>query len=450
MAEKQRIGKQQHRRGGPRCWIAVAVGLALLWGGVAAAGYDYPIEDALLSTIVGTPKEFKADLPKKIPTQIHRIEVWPFREIPEVFWYHEKMEFSFVPQKKKAPLIFLIAGTGADYKSAKMIGMQKAFYQAGFHVLSVSSPTHANFVVSASSTMVPGELTQDAADLYQVLQMAYQKVQKQVEVTDFFVTGYSLGAANAAYVSKLDETEKVFNFKKVLMINPPVSLLNSVNILDAMLNENIPGGLDHFDAWYKQFFNDLAKLYDEGVFVEFNEDFIFQIMRTLHKRDPNFKPDPAREKVLIGMAFRISSSGMVFTSDVMRKSNVIVPRDVVLEPNDSLTEFGKAVTRMTFLDYFNEIFAPYYQQLEPDLTTEELKQRASLHHIRGYLESADKIGVVHNQNDIILAPGEIDFFREVFGDRAHIYPRGGHCGNMDFPENVDYMTRFFLGTGGES
>ena len=141
---------------------------------------------------------------------------------------------------------------------------------------------------------------------------------------------------------------------------------------------------------------------------------------------------------------------MVFASDVMRKSNVIVPRDVVLKPNDSLTEFSKVVSQMTFLDYFNEIFAQYYEARYPDETNDDLKYRATLYNIRDYLETSKKIGVMHNENDIILAPGEIDFFREVFGDRAKIYPKGGHCGNMDYPDNVEYMTRFFLGTGGES
>jgi hypothetical protein len=71
-----------------------------------------------------------------------------------------------------------------------------------------------------------------------------------VEVTDFFLTGYSLGAAQSAFVAKLDEEDKVFNFRKVLLVNPPVSLYNSVQILDKMLEENIPGGLDNFNAFY--------------------------------------------------------------------------------------------------------------------------------------------------------------------------------------------------------
>ena len=33
------------------------------------------------------------------------------------------------------------------------------------------------------------------------------------------------------------------------------------------------------------------------------------------------------------------------------------------------------------------------------------------------------------------------------GDRMTIYPKGGHCGNMGYPTNVNDMLAF-LGTGG--
>jgi hypothetical protein len=50
---------------------------------------------------------------------------------------------------------------------------------------------------------------------------------------------------------------------------------------------------------------------------------------------------------------------------------------------------------------------------------------------------------MHNADDIILAPGELEYLEQVFGDRAQIYPTGGHCGNMDYRDNVAYMMNFF-------
>jgi hypothetical protein len=35
-----------------------------------------------------------------------------------------------------------------------------------------------------------------------------------------------------------------------------------------------------------------------------------------------------------------------------------------------------------------------------------------------------------NQDDIILGPGDVEFQQNVMGERAKIYPTGGHCGNI--------------------
>ena len=59
------------------------------------------------------------------------------------------------------------------------------------------------------------------------------------------------------------------------------------------------------------------------------------------------------------------------------------------------------------------------------------------------MRKAGKIGLVHNEDDIILAPGQIDFFKSTFGARAKIYPMGGHCGNMKHHQVVEHIVGFF-------
>jgi hypothetical protein len=72
-----------------------------------------------------------------------------------------------------------------------------------------------------------------------------------------------------------------------------------------------------------------------------------------------------------------------------------------------------------------------------------LIEQMSLKTIEDYLRGAEKIEVMHNADDLILEPGEIDFFPRVFGDRAKIYPRGGHLGNMLYRDNVAHMIGVF-------
>jgi hypothetical protein len=100
-----------------------------------------------------------------------------------------------------------------------------------------------------------------------------------------------------------------------------------------------------------------------------------------------------------------------------------------------------------FTDYYHEFFYPYYREEYPDKTRDEFISAISLTKIADYLRSSEKITVMHNADDVILEPGEIDFFRDVFGDRATIYPHGGHCGNMNYKDNVALMVGTFTAGG---
>ncbi|MGB5304606.1 MAG: alpha/beta fold hydrolase [Gammaproteobacteria bacterium] len=413
--------------------------LALLFSPLcwASSGYDYPIDNALAATVVGTPQEYAAVLPKKIRRAEKKVVVFPDREVKK-FVARKALDYTLVRQKHAAPLIFSIAGTGASHRSAKMMMMEKAFYQAGFHVVSLPSPTYANFIVTASSTQVPGHIVQDSADLYRVMELIHEQIRDKVKISEFYITGYSLGGAQAAFVAKLDEERQAFNFKKVLMINPPVSLFNSVSILDRMLEENIPGGLNNFNAFFDDLMNDFVEVYTKLENVDFSDDFLYRIYE-----DEQKQIDPSRVAALIGLSFRISSSNMIFASDLLTNGGYILPKNHELQKTESTTDYFKVAGRISFTDYFNERFYPFFRARSQGATRESLVYDTSLTSIADYLRSSDKIAVVHNADDIILAPGEIDFFRDTFQSRAHIYPRGGHCGNMAYRDNVEYMVNYF-------
>ena len=403
----------------------------------ASSSYQYPITNPLAATVIGTPKEFSAVLPKDIPRKEMQVTVFPDRVVSK-FIPRKTLNYTLVKQKQEAPLIFCIAGTGASQRSAKMLLLEKVFYQAGFNVVSLPSPTYANFIVTASSTQVPGHIVQDSEDLYRVMELIQKQIQGKVKVSEFYVTGYSLGGAQAAFVAKLDDERHTFNFKKVLMINPPVSLFSSVSILDKMLETNITGGMDYFPAFFDGIMADFTKTYVKLEKVDFNDDILYRIYE-----GKNEEIDPKRVSALIGLSFRLSSSNMIFTSDAMTNGGYILPKNHQLQRTESTTGYFKAAMRTSFSDYFHERFYPFFHEKQKDLTEEALIQATSLRSIADYLRATDKITVVHNEDDIILAPGEIDFFREVFGSRAHIYPTGGHCGNMAYKDNVAFMVDYF-------
>ena len=420
-------------------WIVLLLVLTAGAGSPAGA-YDYPLKDPYVSTIIGTPEGHQAELPEKIDYKLLSFKVFPERRIPDVFWYQREFRYSLAYQKGEAPLIFVVAGTGSSFYASSMIFFQKVFYQAGFHVICLSSPTHMNFIATASRTSLPGNILDDAEDLYRVMTMAWEQVKGRVKVSEFYLTGYSLGASQSAFITKLDEEKRIFNFKKVLMINPPVNLFTSARILDDLLLRALPGGMDDFNDWFNGLLGRFAEIYKTMGYLDLTNDYLYSVYRVIYKTHPPRQEDLA---TMIGAAFRFSSNNMIFTSDVMTRSGLIVPKNRELGSADSLTDYFKVVNRTSFVDYFNELLFPYFKTRYPGLTREKAIELISLRNLEAYLRSSPKLGLMGNEDDLILTPEDLAFLKDVFGSRAKIYPFGGHCGNMSYPANVAYMIDFF-------
>ena len=382
-----------------------------------------------------SPPVYEAKLPKKVPTKVFKVHPYPQREIPEVFWYQDGLNCSLVYQKKQAPLVFIIAGTGGSHAGDTTQMLARALYQAGFHIVALSSPTFENFIVSASRTSIPGHAFGDAEDLYRAMEHIWGELEAKAEVTDFYLTGYSLGAFNTAFVTWLDEQKQVFNFRKALLINPPWRLYSSLSLLDRMI-ENIPGGLDNFPRFFQKLVRGLTEVYKKADRVDLGEDALYAAYEALDLKNEELA-------ALIGVVFRIASSNMAFTSDVMTNIGYIKPKNLRFTKNSSLAKYNSVGVRLGLTDYFHDYFYPYYWRQDASVTREQLIEMMSLATIEAYLRDNEKIEVMHNENDLILAPGEIDHFRRVFGERAKIYPKGGHLGNMEHRDNIAHMVSVF-------
>ena len=81
------------------------------------------------------------------------------------------------------------------------------------------------------------------------------------------------------------------------------------------------------------------------------------------------------------------------------------------------------------------------------MTFEQLVERDSLRAIGDFLRDTPKIGLMHNADDILLSEDDLEYLEGVFGERARIYPKGGHCGNLAYKDNIAYLIDFFTGRG---
>ena len=402
---------------------------------LTAFSYNFPIDDPYSATIIGSATMMTPGVSENIPLKVYEIQIKDKKNIPDVFWYASKFKFSFSKQKnKKAPLIFVLAGTGSDYNTTRVKFMQRIFHDAGYHTIAISSQMSQQFMISASSNSVPGLLLEDNKDIYKAMKLAYNKIKDQVEVTDFYIMGYSLGGSNAAVLSYIDEKEKVFNFKRVFMVNPPVDLYNSAVKLDKYL-DNYTGGKTK--GIEKLLNTTLAKVKGglTSEYANIGADTIYNIVKGDILSD-------AEKKAYIGLAFRLTSTDLNFISDFMTRSHVYTKNPEKVDKYTNMKEYFKAVNFATFEDYVNKIGFPYYKKHNKDYAIEDLKREASLKVIEDYLRTSHKIAAVTNADELILNEKDFAFLKDVFKDRLVIYPKGGHCGNMFYKENVDVMLKF--------
>lgn len=394
--------------------------------------YNFPLKDPYTATIIGSSTLMTPNVSEKVPTKVYDIKVK--EKVPEILWYAEKFKFSLTAQEKEAPLIFVLAGTGSDYKSIRMQYMERILYDAGFSVISISSPMSAQFLISASKDSAPGLLMKDNKDTYEVMKLAYEKIKNKVKVSDFYLMGYSLGGTNSAVVSYIDESEKYFNFKRVFMINPAVDLYASSKKLDGYLDEFTGGDTLKIEALIENVLNrmknnmknEYSSIDSETIYKMVGSDFLTE----------------KEKKAFIGLAFRITSVDLNFISDVMTKSYVYTNENEKLDKYSNLFKNFKRVNFASFENYVDRIGFPYYNKKDSNFSMEILSKEANLKIVDEYIRNSKKIFAVTNADELILSQEDLRYLQDAFKNKIIIYPTGGHCGNMFYYENVAIMLNF--------
>lgn len=398
------------------------------------AEYKFPIKNPYIATIVGSSKIMTEGIPDKVPTKDFKILLERSNKVPPNMWFDKGFNFSLSKQKGKAPLIFVLSGTGSAYNSIRTKNFQRIFYNAGYHVLTVTSVFNSNFILNVSNSRVPGVLIQDGLDLYNVMGDMLDKVKKEekLEVEDIYLMGYSMGATHSAVLSYLDSQGKDFNFKRVYMVNPSINLYYSATVLDDMLYKNIKNKGEIVDI-----IDEVMEVVKKSISpsdLQITEEGIYSIFE---KQELSNKE---MEK-LIGLAFNLTSIDLNYIVDQINGTHVYSSTSP--EKFSNMYPYFKGINFASFSDYLNNLAYPYYMKiLGGDLTFNDMLKYGDLRIIKNYLEKENKIVAVTNEDDFILSNKDRTFIKTVFKDRSLIYPDGGHCGNMFYQTNVDKMLEF--------
>ena len=242
----------------------------------------------------------------------------------------------------------------------------------------------------------------------------------------------------AAFVSELDETRRSFNFKRVLLLNPPVNLYTSVTNLDRMVQTKVKG-IDSSTTFYELVLGKLTHYFQDKGYVDINDALLYDFQNSKEKLSDE------QMAMLIGAAFRFSSADIAFTSDLINRRGLITPINYPITENTSLSPFFKNALKCDFDCYLTEQVIPMWRARYDGGSLAQLIDQVSLYAVADYLKNSSKIAVMHNADDVILGPGDLGFLRRTMGERLTVYPLGGHCGNLNYRVNSDAMLEFFRG-----
>jgi hypothetical protein len=406
----------------------------------AAAGPATGLADsaALRATVYGTPPQDIAPLPAKVPLLEMDLDLPWRRPIPAVFWFDKRLRVWLSAQEKPAPLAIVISGTGSDGNTAKLATLRAVLYGAGYHVLTMPSPTFPGFIVSTSSTGVAGDLHQDGKDLYAAIGVIIAHLPQQVKITDIDVLGYSLGGANAAIVKSIDAQQHKLNIHRAVMINPPVSLFASVGRLDKLFARTLGNSDAGIERFYQQLYAELANQYRASDRVELDEDFLLGAAASALKTDTQFS-------AAIALTFRIALMNVFLAGDLYSGAGVVVDPRHPPGVDDSLEEISLTLRTKTFAEYFSRIFAPYYLKRRPGSTVETLVADNRLDVIGDQLRGNGDYYVQTNSDDLILDKAELDWLKTTLGQRIVVYDHGGHLGNLGDRQQVADMLDMLAG-----
>ena len=393
---------------------------------------------ALRATVYGTPPQDIAPMPETVPLQQIDIALPWAKPVPAVFWFDRRLRVWFSAQEKPAPLAIVISGAGSAGNTSKLSILRGALYGAGYHVLTMPSPTFPGFIVSASSTGVAGDLLQDSRDLYAAMRQIIAHLPHRVQITDVDVLGYSLGGANAAVVKSIDAVEGALKIHRAVMINPPVSLFSSMGRLDNLFAISIGSDDAGVERLYQTLYARIANVYRTSEQIAVGDSDVLAAATTVLKTDSEYS-------AAIALNFRIALMNVFFAGDLYAGTGAVVDPKHPPRVGDSLEGITRVLRQRPFSEYFTKVFAPYYLAHRPNSTPESLLADNRLEIIGDALRNNADYYAQANADDPILTKPELASLQSMLGNRLVVYDHGGHLGNLGERRQISDMLDMLAG-----
>lgn len=385
-----------------------------------------PFATSITAAFLGPQKDtFKRDSVVVLP---NRNDVFLMEDLAQLRFTYRLQD------DRRAPLMFIVPGTGGNSEAGGALLLAEQYYKMGYQTVTLENPYYWGFAVSSSTRGLPGYTPDDAADLYRGMQKITRQLKndRNVKPRSFSVSGYSLGALQTLFLNKIDQESQQFNFAKILLINPPANLLHSVTKIDRLYAQGDVMGKRKVKELNFRILGVASQYMDAGLNYR-SAQFIQQVYGELKLTDQEMA-------YLIGTSFRESIRDVVFASQQVNDLGVLKVRATRYRQNDRWDEAMK----VSFTTYISEFL---YPQIAKDrgagYTIEDMNAESSIYQFADMIKSNSNIYLFTSEDDLIVEPQDVAWFKAQFGNRALVLPYGGHCGGMNFPEFKQNLKAIF-------
>ncbi len=396
----------------------------------AQVGSQYPYPSADMATLTTVIMKSRS---KDIFSNMKTMEVEAIAGRNQTFLFEGRgnFRFGFYPQKKAAPLVFLIADLGGSIVSGYMMYEADLLQEKGFNVITVSSPFFWNFIISSSQSGLPGVTDEDAQDMYAAMQLALAKVKAEHNkpITKIGIIGLGLGGLEAAHISAIENRERKLNIERYLLINPVVNLMHAITEIETRAAISFDLGDSRVAEIKAKAFNFVA----DNVFDDKSNVLDAKYFLNLDKR---FVLSTQEYKFLTGGILRMPIDDTIFASQMVKDAGV-------LKSKLDRYHWGarhKEIEALGFKGYLEKLVIPHFTLKYPKLI--DLIKHVNFNFVRKDVLENQNMFLMHNQDDFLVDADQLVYLQDMFGSaRTKIYPSGGHLGNMWFEQHQNDVLR---------
>lgn len=325
------------------------------------------------------------------------------------------LRYSLWLQPEPAPLLFVLPGIGAHRRGGTTVALAELAYARGWSVAAISSAFQPEVQLTVLRAPYPGYAPHDAADLRAALEAIRADVEawRPGRVRSTSLLGLSLGAAHTLHIAAQSAHEDALHLERIVAVNPPVDFLRAAQRFD-----------EFFDAPLRW----PAAERDRRV-LEIGKKALALFAR--ESADPRLPFDRIESEFLIGLNGRDAVHNAMVAlrgatgRGVRAKPELDSARGWLLEP----------VNSSSFDIYIRHLVLPHFLESgAAEASVESLLSASGLREIGPDLAADPRVRVLTNADDFLLGPDDATWLKATLGERAQVFPHGGHLGNLWVPE----------------